>query len=269
MLVAGIIIAAALSMWLLENRDHLKVIDREQRNSGDASLAMNGNSTVSRIGGGRNESAVKSVGEDVVKARPPGYQSQDRPVSVEADSSSKVHFGSTVLPGRVAGTVTDPFGTGLAGVRVKVFYAAGAETLTSPRGGFVLTGVPVGDHTITAEYAGYQTAHTRISVSEQKTAAIAFVLTPKTGVIAGRVTDLEGRSLGNVSISVYGTSTASRASDGRFEFRSIPVGEHVVTAQHPDYQPQERPVVVETENVSEALFLMNPLPGTIENRVAN
>lgn len=97
---------------------------------------------------------------------------------------------------------------------------------------------------------------------------ITLPLTPTTGTITGNVTDQTGRGLGKASISVDGKSMGSSASDGRYTFNAVPVGNHVVEAKIKGYQSQQRSILVEGGMVATVpSFKLAWLPGGVKGIV--
>ncbi len=76
-----------------------------------------------------------------------------------------------VADGTVTGRVVDGKGAGLPGVTVLV-EGTGIGNATNADGGFVLTNVPEGEHTLVVSFVGYSAARQRVTVVAGQTAAV-------------------------------------------------------------------------------------------------
>ncbi|HSA32221.1 MAG TPA: N-acetylmuramoyl-L-alanine amidase [bacterium] len=117
-----------------------------------------------------------------------GYQNASRTLDLVAGdnwASTGIEKESGVTTGGVTGTVyaltmlLNP--SGIAGATVTLTPAGGGAdevATTDANGAFSFTGVPAGDHTLTAEASGYQTAQKDITVVAAQTLEIGIGLSP-------------------------------------------------------------------------------------------
>lgn len=130
-------------------------------------------------------------GDHTLTVAQTGYQTADRQLTLVAGdnwASTGIEKESGVTAGGVTGTVyaltmlLNP--SGIAGATVTLTPAGGGAdtvTTTDANGLFSFSGVPAGDHTLTAEASGYQTAQKDITVIAAQTLEIGIGLSPLGG----------------------------------------------------------------------------------------
>ena len=85
----------------------------------------------------------------------------------------------TAATGSIAGAVDDATGKPVAGARVSATAAHSYSTVSDPRGGFVLEGLPEGTYTIGVTARGYQRITGQVvAVAAARTTTLQFVLVP-------------------------------------------------------------------------------------------
>lgn len=134
--------------------------------------------------------------------------------------------------GTLAGTVTDASTAGaIAGATVTI----GGTTLlatTDANGSYTISGVPVGDHTVTASATDYDSLSQATTISEGATTTLNFALTASSGgTVTMHVQDLDGSSANvnrnnwraTVTITVFdstGMAVEGATVDGSFSVGS-------------------------------------------------
>src|ERR1700730_1792460 len=80
-----------------------------------------------------------------------------------------------VSAGEIVGTVTDPSGAVLPGVRIEATHLATNQkfsTTVTAIGNYLLSAVPIGDYRVLAEQAGFKTSVTETSVFTGRTTTV-------------------------------------------------------------------------------------------------
>jgi len=211
---------------------------------------------------GGYEFAGVAVGNYRVTATCDGFQTASRDVAVQSKMRAVVTFALTPTTGTIEGTVSDPFGKGLAGARV----AAGGKTTESiGTGGYTLPGVPVGGQTVSVALAGFQAAQASVVVQGGKSAPLSFKLIPTTGTLRGTVKDAKGALLTGVTVSAGGLSR--NTENGQFSLTGVPMGSLTLTLKYSGYVTKRMPITLkggETKVINEVLYL---LPGSVSGTV--
>lgn len=212
------------------------------------------------------------AGSQTAQASAPGYSKIASGLSVQAFSllPAERKEGVTLLLGRggtVDGTVKDSAGKAISGCHVQLFNAStalGSLTVkdlhanTTQNGYFRISGVPLSDTRelyASATKSGYaKTRSNIIALSPtDPEATIQIVVTAGQGIL-GRVTDLAGQPLANVSIKAVSrefsgdpdtvTLNGSSGSDGRYGVPYCTPGRVRMTVTKSGYVQQIRDVTV-------------------------
>ena len=202
-------------------------------------------------------------GEQVVTAALSGYQPAQKARTVIKDqlvwnSIALIPAETTPTPspsGALTGLITHAeTGERLANVQVS---ANGQTVLTNQNGVYVLAELPSGQWLVSAQLAGFlPAAKTGVVVAgttRWNSFSLASVPTPtsptataalQTGTLTGIITNAQtGERLAGVTVSVNGQSLVTD-ENGFYLFSALPVGEHTVFAEHPDFQPAAKSGIV-------------------------
>ncbi|HEV7889807.1 MAG TPA: carboxypeptidase regulatory-like domain-containing protein [Pyrinomonadaceae bacterium] len=154
-------------------------------------------------------------------------------------------FVGTLDTHAIAGRVTKPDGSGLAGATVTLAGSKSATATTDSNGGYSFTSLDGGgSYTVTASKTNYTfapPARTFDDLSSNQTADFAATLVNFR--ITGRVAD-NGNGVGGVAVTLTGSRTASAttAADGSYSFTVSAEGNYTVTAAktHYTFAPQSQ-----------------------------
>lgn len=204
-----------------------------------------------------------------------GYTPGEQVFNVDADGQV-VTLDSVllpILPGQIAGTVTDPEGNPLSGVTVAP--AGAAPTTTDVAGAFEATGLREGSYPLTFTKTGYaSTTLPSIGVTAGLTTDIgALALAYATGTLSGTVELADGESpVGVLIVAEHADSglietTASDAA-GRWTLAGVRSGAWLVTASRDAYSPADADTSVSEDATTEVETLTLAVdPGRILGRV--
>jgi subtilisin family serine protease len=141
--------------------------------------------------------------------------------------------------GSISGTVTDPSGAPLEGAELVFDGAFDRRTTTEADGTYTVKFALAGQHAVTVEKFGYQTATGTVTVAAGQTAVFNAALTAlPTTVVTGSVVDGHGWPLAATVSSAGGeVETRTDPLTGEFEL-TLPTGgaELVVEADYAGYQ---------------------------------
>ena len=162
----------------------------------------------------------------------------------------------TTTTATVHGTITDSTtNEPLVGATIQV---ANITVTTDEQGNYVASNINSGDITLKANYAGYVTATTDITVTANMTMIFSLALAPDFAAITGIVTDGDfGIPLSDADILVNGTLVGQTKSDGSYLIKDIPSGEAQITVEHSGYDSSTSTVNLLTHkmvNFSPKLF---------------
>jgi hypothetical protein len=150
-------------------------------------------------------------------------------------------------------------GNALSGVKITItdnvsFYK---DTYTDISGKYVLTDVPSGTHTLTAEKDGYSFNVITAEVKEADLYEQNFHASEKKSSISGNVF-WNGSGLEGVVVNLSGVRNQSftTGADGRYEFANLDKGTYKITAGKASYkiQPEEITVTVDRNDVANQNF---------------
>jgi hypothetical protein len=146
-----------------------------------------------------------------------------------------VVFIGTASAHQIAGRVTDPIGSGVAGVTITLEGAAADQTITDTDGYYLFTGLPAdGSYFVTPSNEGVSFSPIQHSVAALTSDVgeldfIAFAPTAATVSVGGRVMTSDGQGIYKATVSIADTSgnirTAVTNGFGYYRFDQIQVGE--------------------------------------------
>jgi MFS family permease len=179
---------------------------------------------------------IVEVGDDPVERelRATGNAGTIRGRLVREDGSGPVEGGTVVLSTR--------------GVFV-------ARAISDGAGGFALTGVPVGEHALTAASRGGepQASLVRVAAHEQVDLEVAV---PSAARLSGRVrAATDGRPLREARVALLDpegrlVASVSTDADGRYDFPDLPHGDYTVSAS--GFEPGEQRIAVAAGHTTSA-----------------
>ena len=93
---------------------------------------------------------------------------------------------------------------------------------------YTLSGVPIGDRTVTFSASGYTTDQTPITVTEAGPNNLNFSLIPQvpTGTVKGTVRNSDGAKVGGILVTTIPLSDSADTTNngGKYNIRSVPTG---------------------------------------------
>ncbi len=150
------------------------------------------------------------------------------PAPGASTGSATARVALTEVYGIVNGVVRDATnGVGLANALVALSDDAGINTFTDWAGGYSLTGVPVGAHTLDVSREGFaNTTSPSVSVVEGTIAAPDVSLAQSTAVLSGHVVDpIAATPLAGVTVTLARSGqTVTTDGEGAFSFADLPTG---------------------------------------------
>jgi MFS family permease len=175
----------------------------------------------------------------------PGFQ--PAAASVTVNGFGAVHDFVVSGGGVVAGTVLRSGGGAVEGTPVLATDATGqvvGQTATAHDGKFLLSGLPAGEVTVTANVDNHQPRAVTVLVGAAEPADVEL-LVEAIGVLHGTVTGPNGRGLLNATVTVSDAqgrpvATTLTGTDGQYELRDLEPGEYTVVTSL--YEPAVRQV---------------------------
>jgi len=193
-----------------------------------------------------------------------GYRTFDTDLNLQKSGDLTIEL--TVVEDELqAGTIngsTVDFETGepLAQIEVKAIVESGGLVVdeqkahTALDGLFQISGIPVGEAVIQASIEGYIPARETVLVlpSQASNRFVELQLAPGTlrVTLAGRVFDIETQEPveGAIIGTDESTDTTVSSADGTFELPGVLVGDRIINASRPGYDPLFLTIVVLAEN---------------------
>ena len=209
-----------------------------------------------------------TAGTFVLGASKGGYPDpEDRQVTVPPNATG-VDF-TFPQPYPISGTVRDGAGLPVAGATV---YGGVSSVTTAADGTYTAMAGP-GDHYVSAQKTGYQSASSvRVPVPPAAT-GVDFVLLIKNQTITGRVTNNQGQPLtdayvyaSSIDCSGSGGGSTRTAADGTYSL-AMPVGTYHVNASKDGFVPAPIELVKLPPVATQINFVLEPLSYTIRGIV--
>lgn len=215
-----------------------------------------------------------------VSASKDGYDGMSSDVNVTAGEQVEVEITLTpvVTPtGSIAGTVKDGDGNVLSGVTVS---AGGTTTTTDSQGQYTISDLDPGSYTVNFTKDGYNSVVLYADVVSGSTTTLNATLEkedePTTGMIEGKVIDMNGDGIANASVSfarrIGTSSTTTTDSKGNFSFQDVTPGDYRVTASKTGYITNYVDITVNAGQTSTCQIVLpgEPTPtGSIEGTVTD
>lgn len=208
-------------------------------------------------------------------ASAPGYSNQAATAVVGAGAATIQNFALPLLPGSIAGQVTDS-STGIAIGGTSISYtSAGTTTATTTdaNGNYSLTGLAPATYSLTASAAGYTPQGAGVVVATNATTTQNFALAVLPGAIAGTIRDSHTAAViggATVSYATGGVTTKVTAdAGGAYRLANVPPGTYTVTASATGYAGQSIAVSVTTNATTTQNFSLAPQDGSIAGRVTD
>ncbi len=225
-------------------------------------------------------------------------QVQDHEIDVAADEELEVNFelqggnGGDQRIGRVAGTVSDPDGNGIARADVLIFavvddgghnggnhHEIRLMTHTDGEGHYSFEEVPVGIDRISAGKAGYEPFHGEVEVVENELTVCDIVLEPvhhediRFGSVSGTVMSEAGEALAEAHVLLIPLGDRGEHNDwpvdpnqeqlvtftddhGAYHFAEVPVGAYTARAAKRGYVSEDQHIEVAEGERTEANFIL-------------
>ncbi len=197
-----------------------------------------------------------------------GYSSDSAPAEhIAAQELRVVDFTLSALPSSVAGTIRDENGAVLANTTV----SAGTETTQSNHLGKYTLYLSAGDHTISAEKAGYRTVTQNVTLNPGQTVTgVDFRMTDITATLRGTVSSgteyIEGAVLNFVSD--VGNATATTNSQGGYLLSNLLPGAYTVTVTRSGYKDAVSAITLTEQADTTLNIVMEVLTGAISGTVS-
>ncbi len=214
-----------------------------------------------------------TAGTYTVSAYKSGYPDPpDRAVTVPPDATG-VDF-TFPEPSPISGTVRDGAGNPVQGATVW----GGLNSVTTAANGTYSTMAGPGEHYVSAQKDGYQSAPSVLVPVPPAASGVDFVLLVKDQTIRGRVVNNQGQPLADAYVSADSTVCGNRgsgstrvAADGAYTL-TVPAGTYHVTASKGGYVPAppelvKVPVADAQAAVASVDFTLEPLAYTIRGTV--
>ncbi|WP_036218360.1 beta-sandwich domain-containing protein, partial [Calidithermus chliarophilus] len=208
------------------------------------------------------------AGEYTVVAERAGYARASGAVQVRSGKAASLEL-SLAQPqtvGRVTGKATLQGASDHSGVQL---FLAGTSyaAFTGPDGSYALEGVAPGTYQLTAQYAGYASASTTVTVTVGQTATAAdlSLAKPQTvGSVSGKATRQGASDHTGVQVFVAGTGfSALTDRDGNYRLDGLAPGDYQLTAQYPGYAAATTAVSVTAGQTANAPVLSLAKPETV------
>ncbi len=179
-------------------------------------------------------------------------------------------------PYSISGTVRDGAGQPVPGATVW----GGVSSVTTAADGTYTTMAGPGDHYVSAQKTGYQSASSVLVPVPPAAMGVDFVLLVRNQTITGRVTDTQGRPLADAYVSAStidcsrsGIGSAQTAADGTYTL-AVPAGTYHVRASKDGFIPApfvlvKLPTIAAQEMAAQVDFALELLVNTIRGTVRN
>ena len=161
--------------------------------------------------------------------------------------------------GSVAGNVSADGGGGITNADVST--NTGQSANSDAFGDYMITGVPVGNHTVSVTASGYQGQNAPATVAEGESTIVDFTLSAApaggVGTIKGTVYS-GGSKLSGVTVQVLGGTSSLSNKGGKYSIQNVPEGAQTVTASRAGYMSQQKQATVIANGTVTVNFTLSP-----------
>lgn len=159
-------------------------------------------------------------------------------VTLRADQYLKsVNVTLTSKYGTVHGRVTDSVALPIEGVTVRINESL--FTTTSPDGSYLISGVPAGAYQLFFSHPLYASRlkDSVIIIHDTTTVLDEITLVYLKSSISGIITDLHGKLLSGVNVTIAGVADVTSIADGSYTLANILSGTYNISFSHGDFLP--------------------------------
>ena len=249
------------------------VTDAENGSPIAGATVTDGTRTATTDSLGKYTIAAVPAGIYEVAASKEGYESSSLTVTVSerATAVANLSLNEIVIPGTIAGTVTDAKdGAPIVGA---VVSDVTRMTTTDATGKYTIADVPPGTYQVTASKSGYHSSSLTVTVLEGTTnvadLSLSEIIVP--GTITGMVSDAKDGSPIAGAVVTDGTRTTTTDATGKYTIANVPPGTYQVTASKSSYHSSSLIVTVLEETTTVADFSLSEIivPSTISGMVSD
>ncbi|MFC4303031.1 carboxypeptidase regulatory-like domain-containing protein [Cohnella boryungensis] len=219
-----------------------------------------------------------SPGTYSVSVSAPGFVTSTLTVNVSPGLSSSADAVLQPEAAIVTGNVRNALnGQGITGVQINVSSVAGlpVETaFTDEKGGFTLTGVPIGNFTISASASRFGTDTAAIVTKPGRISTVELSLTPDPGEAFGFVSDQSsGANLAGAAVRIFDATTnmliatVLSGNGGEYSFPGLAPGSYTVTCSADGYADELGGFAIFSGEATRYSFALDPLPGRLNGKV--
>jgi hypothetical protein len=239
-----------------------------------AGVSDSGGTSATSDGAGNYTLSSLAPGPHTLTVAATGFVSQTKAVTVASGTTSIANFVLTpsATMGRVVGTVTNASnGTNIAGVVVD--DDVGTSASTDGVGAYAISGLPPGNHNLTATMSGFASQSKTVMVTAGADSTADFSLAPSqtTGTVAGTITSAGGGVIAGAVVTDSTGASATTNGSGVYSIAGLAAGSHTLTAAASGFVSQTGSVTVVAGTQATADYVLTPIPrdGTITGSVTS
>lgn len=216
-------------------------------------------------------------GSYYVRATIDDYQIALQGVNVQSNVTVTANFSLKLLPGNIAGQITDATtGSLLVDTQVDVFQGAIliATTITDGNGNYTVSNLAPGNYTVRASLNNYETSLQSATVTATDTTTVNFTLTQQPGSVVGQITDAlttQPISTAAVSVSILQSNVLVGSvlvdSDGNYSINGLSQGNYTLKISAPTYQTSSQGLTIYANTTTVANVALQPQPGAIAGTI--
>lgn len=153
--------------------------------------------------------------------------------------------------GVITGNIEDSDGNPLTGVTLQIVTDSGVESLTTTANPFTFTGIPDGNHTLTAQKDNYGVASTSVTVESNATLDITGTpIQLQTKLLTGSIVDSSSAAIVGADILLIGSSKPSTTTDGSggFEITGVDRGNYILQISKAGYVTKSKVLEIDSDN---------------------
>lgn len=212
-------------------------------------------------------------GTYTVRATLNTYQIAILGATVQPNVLNQANFSLNLLPGSIAGQVTDAAsGTLLPEAQIDVLQGTTilASLLTDSNGSYLISNLSPGSYTVRATLLNYETSLQAANVTATNTTSVNFTLTQEPGSVQGQITDAAtGLPITTASVVVHVLQSnillgsALTDSNGNYLISGLPQGSYTLQTAASMYQTAVQGINILANRVTTANAALQPEPGSI------